>query len=122
VSIHHSIAHNIAASHILPHAIAGAKAEPKGADIATAVPISPTTSQAFVHQLLALSSHNKGVLMSVASLPLNRVHSSSAFLLASWNALTSSSQNASIAFSCTHFCKSVHSNLSATAFHSLSIH
>jgi hypothetical protein len=122
VSIHHSIPHNKAASHKVPHAIAGAKAELKGADIAIAVPISPTTSHALVYFELALSSHSKGVLISVASLPLKAVHSASSFCLCSAKALTSSSQKASIAFSCTHFCKSVHSSLSATAFHSLSIH
>jgi hypothetical protein len=54
-----------------------------GAVIAIHVAISPIVSQTLVALELALSSHNKGVLISVASLPLNRVHSSSAFLLAS---------------------------------------
>jgi hypothetical protein len=54
----------------------------KGAVIAIHEAISPIVSHALVYLELALSSHNKGVLISVASLPLNRVHSSSAFLLA----------------------------------------
>ncbi len=122
MSIPHSTVPNKAASQRVHQAIAGANAALIGAVKATAVQISPITSHALVHQLFALSSHSKGVLISVASLPLNAVHSASSFCLCSAKALTSSSQKASIAFSCTRFCRSLHSNLSATAFHNLSIH
>jgi hypothetical protein len=84
--------------------------------------MSPTTSQPLVHQLLALSSHSNGVLISVASLPLKAVHSANCLAFSSWYFLTSSSPNISIADCCIQLAKSVPCSLSATAFQALSIH
>ena len=82
VSIPHSTAPIHAAHNALLHAIAGAKAAQIGAVIAIHVAISHAVSQALVHPLFALYSlHRRGVLISVASLPLNAVHSSNALSL-----------------------------------------
>jgi hypothetical protein len=70
--------------------------------------MSHTTSQPLVHQLLALSSHSNGVLISVASLPLKAVHSANCLAFSSWYFLTSSSPNISTAKSWIAFCKSLH--------------
>jgi hypothetical protein len=84
--------------------------------------MSQTTSQPLVHQLLALSSHNIGVLISVASLPLKAVHSAKFLACSSWNLLTSSSQKVIFARSRMTSCATVQSNLSAISLPTLSIH
>ena len=122
MSIPHSTAPIQAAQAALVHAIAGAKAAQIGAVNAIHVAISHTVSHALVHPLFALYSlHKRGVLMSVCSLQLKAVHSSNSFCLCAAKALTSSSQNISIALSCTHFSRADHSNCSAPHFQSLSI-
>ena len=114
--------HNNHAQSVVDHCKIGAIVAHNGYVSATAVAISQTTSHAFADLELALSSHKIGVIISVCSLPLNTVPSAISCCLCSANALTSSSQNASIALLRARFASSVHSSLSAAAFHSLSIH
>ena len=76
MSTPHSTPPNKAASTAVPHAIAGANATLIGAVNAIHVAISPIVSQTLVALELALSSHNRGVLISVCSLPLKAVPSS----------------------------------------------
>jgi hypothetical protein len=84
VSIPHSTAPIHAAQAALVHAIAGAKAAQIGAVNAIQLAMSQTVSHALVHPLFALYSlHNRGVLMSVCSLPLNNVQFSSSLLTCS---------------------------------------
>ena len=71
MSIPHSTAPIHAAHNALLHAMAGATAAPIGAVNAIHEAISHTVSHNLVALESALSSHSIGVLMSVASLPLN---------------------------------------------------